>query len=272
MTAPTVPTILTVPPKPYPGFAQSLLVLLLFFVFANLLSIPAVVLMALKLHHWGHWALLLGQLAGTALALKACLGLGHKTWADVFPSRSVPLTVWPLTLLATAGLILIINGVDGWLSQLIPPPAWFRQMFIGMGWPGVVLGAPLTEEPLFRGLILGGFVLRYGTRKAIFYSALLFALVHMNPWQFPTGLLMGAFLGWLTLRTGSLWPAVFAHFLNNLGATLAHVFHIPYLADAQLQPIWMWGMGALLVGLGLVGLARMTQEPESPLLIEEEPA
>lgn len=247
-------------PRPYPGFAQSLLVVFLFFLFANLMAIPAVVLSALKAHHWASWALFLGQLAGTALTLKVCLPLGHRTWSDVFPSRSVARGLWPLTFLVTVGLLLILSGLDTWLTHLIPPPAWLRKVFTDMGWPSIVLGAPLTEEPLFRGLILGGFALRYGARKAIFFSALLFACVHLNPWQFPTGLLMGAFLGWLMLRTGSLWPGVFAHFLNNLAASLSQAYRLPYLSDSQPQPLWMWGLGILLAGAGLAAISRMTSD------------
>ncbi len=246
--------------KPYPGFAQALLVVFLFFLFTTLLTLPAAILSHLKRPGWAAWLLFMGQLGGTYLTLVVCLPMGRKAWADAFPHNPVALAVWPCTLLATAGIMLIVNGVDGWLSHVIPPPAWFRQMFTAMGWPSVVLGAPLTEEALFRGLILGGFVLRYGTRRAIAYSALLFALIHLNPWQLPTGLLAGAFLAWLTLRTRSLWPAVFAHFLNNLGVTLAHAQHVPYLSDERFQPLWMWGLGFLLAGLGVVMLIRISQQ------------
>jgi hypothetical protein len=253
--------------KAYPGFAQALLVIFLYFLFANLLAIPSAVLSFLKHPHWAAWALFGGQLGGAALTLKVCLPLGGRTWADAFPSRSVASSVWPITFVISSGFILILSGLDTWVAHLIPPPAWLQRMFTDMGWPSLVLGAPLTEEPLFRGLILGGFVLRYGARQGIGFSALLFAVVHLNPWQFPTGLLMGAFLGWLTLRTGSLWPAVFSHFLNNLAATLCQRFPIPYLSDSRFLPLWLWALGFLLVGVGLAALARSTPKTlpvESP--------
>jgi membrane protease YdiL (CAAX protease family) len=246
--------------KAYPGFAQALLVVFLFFLFTNLLAIPSVVLSILRHPHWAAWALFGGQLGGAALTLKVCLPLGGRTWADAFPSRLVARGVWPTAFVVSAGLILILNGLDAWVANVIPPPAWLHRVFTDMGWPSLVLGAPLTEEPLFRGLILGGFALRYGPRKGIIYTALFFALVHLNPWQFPTGLLMGAFLGWLTLRTGSLWPVVFAHFLNNLAASLCQRFTIPYLSDSRFQPLWMWALGFLLVGVGLAALIRSTSE------------
>lgn len=258
------------PPKPYPGFAQALLVLFLFLLFASLATIPSLVLVKLHFPRWGAWALFLGQLGACYLTLRACRSLGQRSWPDWFPHRKVPLAVWPLVAVATLGLILVTNGLEAGLSHLLPPPAWFERSFQDMGWPSLVLGAPLSEEPLFRGLILGGFILRYGAPKAIAYSALMFALVHLNPWQFPIGLLAGLLLGWLTVRTGSLWPAVFAHVLNNLSASLTHAFQVPYLADARTQPVWMWGLGFLLLGLGLAGLNRILSE--SPVNFQEQAA
>jgi len=246
-------------PKPYPGFAQSLLVLFLSALFGGLTGLPALVLLRLKLQPWAAWAMLLGQLGGLALTLKVCLAMGKKAWSDAFPSRPVPIGVWPFALVSAAGLILVTNGIDAWMSHLLPPPASYWQMFSDFGWQGVVVGAPLAEEPLFRGLILGGFVRRYGAGKAILYSALLFGFIHMNPWQFPGAALSGLLLGWLTLRTGSLWPAVAAHFLNNLSVTLARGLHLPFLWDGRFQPLWMWGLGLLLIGLGLAALERRTR-------------
>ena len=242
-----------------PGFAQSLGVILLFFLFQVLLMIPSVLLRRLSFPRWADWALLLSQLGSLVLTLKLCLPKGRQSWAVAFPSRAVAPSVWPLILLTTAGLILVINGLDAWVSHLLPPPAAFLQAGREMGWPAVVLGAPLTEEPLLRGLILGGFTLRYGARNAILYSALLFGFTHLNPWQLPAAVLIGLVAGWLTLRTGSLWPAVLAHALNNLTSSLSRAWQIPYLSDTRFQPPWMWGLGLLLLGAGLAALARVTR-------------
>lgn len=259
---PSEPSQPAVPPapKPFPGFAQSLWVILVFFFFSAILLIPAFMLRRLAFPRWAAWILLLGQLGSLFLTLRVCAPKGSNPWSPAFPSRAVSLAVWPLTLAASAGLILVTNGLDGWVSHLFPPPAAFHQGMDSMGWPGLVLGAPLTEEPLVRGLILGGFALRYGTRKAILFSALLFGAMHLNIWQFPGAFLMGLFAGWLTLRTGSLWPVVIAHFLNNLTVTVARAWQIPYLGDERFQPLWMWGLGLLLLGSGLAALDRLTRQ------------
>ena len=256
-------SIVPITPKPYPGFAQALLVLLLYQLF-SLLSVPGIVLGEHHHSQLGSWVFLAGQLGATALALKVCLGMGGKPWAAAFPTRAVPAGVWPAVLVVTGGLVMLLNGIGNWVSHLIPPTPSFEHMFGTLGWPPIVLGAPITEEPIFRGLILGGFVHRYGIPKGILYGALLFGAFHMNPWQLPTGIVLGLFLGWLVVHTSSLWPGVFGHLLNNLSAVLADKLGVRYLSDNHFQPFWMWTLGFALTGLGLWALSRITSDMTAP--------
>ncbi len=80
--------------------------------------------------------------------------------------------------------------------------------------PGVI------EEALFRGVILTGLRRHLSPAAAVLICALLFAALHLSPWRFLPQLSLGLLLGWLTLRTGSCWPAALAHALHN-GAVLA---------------------------------------------------
>jgi membrane protease YdiL (CAAX protease family) len=43
----------------------------------------------------------------------------------------------------------------------------------------------------------------------------LFALAHLNVYQFCTALFLGVVLGWLYERTRSLWPSIFLHTVFN---------------------------------------------------------
>lgn len=84
----------------------------------------------------------------------------------------------------------------------------------------ISLGPGLTEELAFRGFILTGLRSTLGPAPAVALTAVLFALVHLDPLHvilaFPPGLL----LGYLVVRTGSLYPAILSHSLNNLWSTL----------------------------------------------------
>ncbi|MEQ1752232.1 MAG: CPBP family intramembrane glutamic endopeptidase [Prosthecobacter sp.] len=52
-------------------------------------------------------------------------------------------------------------------------------------------------------------------KGAIWLSALIFALSHLNPWQGVVALTLGLLFGWLVLRTGSLAPGIIGHFVVN---------------------------------------------------------
>lgn len=91
----------------------------------------------------------------------------------------------------------------------------------------VVVGAPLAEELLFRGLILRILQKSFGAVFAIVASSVLFAIPHWQPdatWQETAVLLSALAVVGLVLAIGAvltdrLGPAVIAHFLFNATST-----------------------------------------------------
>ena len=79
----------------------------------------------------------------------------------------------------------------------------------------VVIFAPLFEELLCRGVILRGLLHHITPAKAIFWSALMFAVMHLNPWQALPAFMVGLLMGWIYWKTGSLLATIFIHFVNN---------------------------------------------------------
>lgn len=72
----------------------------------------------------------------------------------------------------------------------------------------------LIEELVFRGWLLSA-LQPFGERRALLLSALIFGLMHGNLTQVPFALLLGLLFGFVTLRTGKLWPCMIIHTLNN---------------------------------------------------------
>ncbi len=81
----------------------------------------------------------------------------------------------------------------------------------------IVVVAPLSEEAFFRGLVFAGLRNRLSLWPAALISGCVFGLIHA-----PSGITtviplaaLGIAFAWLYERTGSLWPCVIAHALNN---------------------------------------------------------
>lgn len=75
----------------------------------------------------------------------------------------------------------------------------------------VVAGAPVVEELFFRGLLLSALERRVGRAWALAASSAVFGVTHFQLLQLPGLAAFGAVLASLTLRSGRLGPAVWAH-------------------------------------------------------------
>jgi membrane protease YdiL (CAAX protease family) len=135
--------------------------------------------------------------------------------------------IWLPLLAAHAGLFILIlslgHGLLVGLERVLPPamaqalfggpdplvqaPHWARSV--------VVLAAVLPEEAVFRGMILRGFLGRMAPLRAIWLATAYFAVAHGNVLQFPVAAAIGATAGWYYWRTGSLWPGIAAHAIQN---------------------------------------------------------
>lgn len=82
----------------------------------------------------------------------------------------------------------------------------------------VCLVPGFCEEFLFRGAILTN-CLPFGRSTAILISSLLFSLMHQNVQQFFYTFVAGIVLGVLYEMSGSIWPGVILHTLNNFVST-----------------------------------------------------
>lgn len=80
----------------------------------------------------------------------------------------------------------------------------------------------LGEELFFRGTIQRLLSDWKGELFAIWITAFVFSAIHMQFYGFLPRMLLGAFLGYLLLWSGSLWLPIIAHFVNN---SVAVVFY-----------------------------------------------
>lgn len=72
----------------------------------------------------------------------------------------------------------------------------------------------ITEEVLFRGMLLNG-LRSFGAISAALICGGLFALYHQNPAQTAYQFCCGFAFALVAIRSGSILPTVFSHFINN---------------------------------------------------------
>lgn len=198
------------------------------------------------------------------------------------PSRAFPLSGLSLSQLSGLSMVLIggallTSEAENVLSWLWPMPDWVRRLFEDVFLSNdrvfsrgflIVIVAPITEELLFRGIILRGLLSRHRPATAAALSAILFAVVHLNPWQFITTFVLGLMFAWFYLRTGSVTVCILAHAIHNsLWMVLAsRTFDIPGLTGlpnpgvVEFQPWWLDVLGLVLLTCGVWWFMRATPQ------------
>lgn len=178
--------------------------------------------------------LVFGQL-NKAVALMAALwlvGLKLKgaAWADV---GLRPVAGRWILIGAGFGLLFFVTGVllvkaviafmPGWAGLTRAPFA-----FDGTGAPSMLALylaltfaiTPFVEEVFFRGFMFRWMSGRYPVWAAALVSSALFGVAHILPPQAINAFVMALVLAWLYWKTGSIWPSVAAHAVNNIVGVL----------------------------------------------------
>lgn len=189
---------------------------------------------------------------------------------------------WPLVAaggpLAGAGLFIVgaaaMLAVRG--TQLSPAARELaeRVMQLVLARPWWVAGLlvavvpAICEELFFRGWLLAACAGEQPGRRrqaaAVFVQAAVFAAFHLLPERMPQTFMLGVMLGWMTVVTGSIVPAILAHLAHNavpiVLITLAAEGQAGRLAAGDTTTLSGWlvpaAAVAVVVGLALVGSGR----------------
>jgi len=145
-----------------------------------------------------------------AWALPA-LGFRHAGWGSIVLGSLIAL----LISVAVTQLGIEPEGIKQAMEVAREPAAFLASLAVMAGL------APLVEESVFRGLLYGWLAGRWGGAVAWIVSSLAFAAAHMELAHIILVLPLGLWFGWLRWRTGSLWPSLVAHVMNNALAVAA---------------------------------------------------
>lgn len=152
-----------------------------------------------------------------------------------------PLIFWLIAAAATpaVGMIssLIVGNLIGESKTLDEMGKMFRQLsgdgfliplalLVGLT-PGI------CEELLFRGYVQKRLVERWGGLVGIGLASVVFAVFHWDLVHSTAVLAIGVYLGWIAMRSGSILPAMLAHFLNNFFSVIV-IGVLPDVTPGQL--------------------------------------
>ncbi len=259
------------PYKYYPTFWQAANLIVIYIFIQTLIDFP------LAIYDYNHgtdwlyqqWIKLPVFVGSTLLILYLGYFFSGLTIKQVFPFKWFNLLILPAMVITFAGLQYFLNEINIRFEKILPPPSWFMELFsrlfesdLGI-WGGIlriVIIAPVVEELIFRGVIMSGFTRNYNAVFAIFFSALLFALFHLNPWQFPAAFFLGLILGWIRIRTGSVLACIAGHAIHN-GLVFLSVLHYNDLKDLSVMQTGdslNYVIYFLLLAIGLVSVRFLT--------------
>jgi membrane protease YdiL (CAAX protease family) len=232
--------------------------------------------------HWGLRPSLAAAEASLALPGLVALAFVPAPWGQALSLRAIPGRLMALSLAA---------GVAFWVASLglfelqyavwRPPPGYleaFQRLHEALRPSGpfdalvsvaaIALAPAVCEEVLFRGIVLPSLLRSMGAVWAVFGSAILFGLIHLDTavpgamfYRVPFAFAVGLGLGVLRVRTGSLFPSILAHaFLNSITFVVEPLIEDPTGLVQDPRPFF----GAAMLVVGVAASAWVVKRIDSP--------
>lgn len=229
--------------------------------------------------HWGLVATLWGVMLAPTVALTV--------WArwdvdNTFSFRLPAPRVWPASLVLAVSGVFVVGALNVLIEALglKPPTAYLEQMGGLVDSPEGVIGwaaaffvlavtPAICEEFLFRGFLLSSLKGRVKDWVAIGITAVLFGLFHLDVYRLFGTTALGILLGYMTLRTRSILPAVAMHAINN-GIAVALMAKGADEMNLELTPVVLLLLGGAVAGLAW-SLSWLRREPRGQRLSPAEP-
>ncbi len=155
--------------------------------------------------------------------------LGKPDKKDILPLFLIGISFCSFANIAVnyASAIFEMFGIDYNVDYGENPQGFFGFM---LSLIATVFVPALVEEFACRGLILGS-LRKFGEGFSILVSAIVFGIMHGNFEQIPFAFLVGLVLGFIAVKSGTLWIAVLVHGFNNF----ISVFFSYFMDDISTQ-------------------------------------
>ena len=225
------------------------------------------------------WMNNITQLVGFALpvALFFLLFGGDSIHNLQLRNAGIFLLLAPLLILSASSLIdfsAFINGLlipeNSWLERTFKPTEELAEQMTSLfldpnsnvplfvSFLSIAIIPAICEELVFRGVMLP--LLAKITRNihaAVWITAMLFSLIHVQFYGFLPRMIMGALLGYFVVWSGSLWTSILAHFINNASAFfMFRYFGTLETPENSVFSHWLFYAAAAMAFAALVVYAR----------------
>ncbi len=166
---------------------------------------------------------------------KSELGIGRAIqWKDLGYTL---LSIVPYLLLSVSLVVifkLLWSSIDTEQAQEIPFSDLYLPIHYIVAFITLVVMAPVAEELLFRGYLLGKLKAKINPYAAVVISSLVFGAMHLpaKDIQWAVGIdtfALGLVLGYLRIKTDSVWSGILLHATKNAVA-FYFLFINPYVA------------------------------------------
>jgi membrane protease YdiL (CAAX protease family) len=198
---------------------------------------------------------------------------------EVFKFNNVSLGYWIATIIFMFGFVILLSEIDNIFNYFLPVPKFLQDIFEAMMVKQTFIIAiiqvgivpAITEEMFFRGIVLNGFKRNYSDKKAILISALLFGIIHLNPWQFVTAFIIGIIMAWIYIKTKSIILCIYIHLFNNIIGVIAlkykeilsiKGFNTAY-SEQTFHPIWLDLVGIAITVTGIFFMIRAIKKAKT---------
>jgi|GEM_PF-627269 len=206
-------------------------------------------------------------LRGAGVKLAPYLGLRAPTPKALLVAAIAAAANQPVVSLLTYAARELLPS--DWIVDFDAKQSMLNEIFKGHALPmvaTVVIAAPLCEELFFRGFALPAFSRDLGLALAALFSAALFSAIHLDRVGFIGLWEIGLLLSVLRIWSGSIWPAILAHAVNN--AIAGGAFMLGYQESSAAPPAWFLALGFVLFAAGLY-LAVQVLRTRQQLGLEE---
>ncbi len=162
------------------------------------------------------------------------LGFQYKTWpgflglAALITLAALPIVEWMLFNEQNFSLPESMTEFETWVKTSESTNQTALLNVLSDLSPGAVIGnilviavvPAIVEEMFFRGFLMNTLARMMNPHIAVWATALIFSLIHMQFFGLFSRMVLGALLGYYFLWSGNLWASIVGHFVHNFASLM----------------------------------------------------